>query len=80
METTDQMKRHLAVGYDGVVVGKAAMGSLKVPEFIRAVRDRTLLPAEMSQWGIDAEFDVDGNLMSGPKMDIPNQADPDVYQ
>jgi indole-3-glycerol phosphate synthase len=50
IQDTEQMKRNLAVGYDGVVVGKAAMGSSKAPEFIRAVRDRTLLPAELSQW------------------------------
>jgi len=80
IEDTEQMKRHLAVGYDGVVVGKAVMGSPKAPEFIRAVRDRTLLPAEMSQWGIDAEFDVDGNIMPGPKTDIPSAGDADVYQ
>lgn len=80
IEDTDTMKRHLAVGFDGVVAGKAVMGSPRAPEFIRAVRDRTLLPAEMSQWGIDAEFDVDGNLMSGPKSDIPSADDADVYQ
>jgi indole-3-glycerol phosphate synthase len=80
IETTEQMKKHLAVGYDGVVVGRAVMGSPRAPEFIRAVRDRTLLPAEMSQWGIDAEFDLDGNIMSGPKSDIPSADDSDVYQ
>ena len=80
IEDTEQMKRHLAVGYDGVVVGKAVMGSPKAPEFIRAVRDRTLLPAEMSHWGIDAEFDIDGNIMQGPKTDIPSSGDADVYQ
>jgi indole-3-glycerol phosphate synthase len=63
IQTVDDMKRNLAVGYDGVVVGKAVMGSPSAPEFIRAVRDRTLLPAEMSHWGIDAEFDMDGNLI-----------------
>jgi indole-3-glycerol phosphate synthase len=78
--TTEQMKRHLAVGYDGVVVGKAVMGSPKAPEFIRAIRDRTLLPAEMSQWGIDAEFDVDGKLMPGAKRDVPDVEDPSAYQ
>jgi len=80
IEDTQTMKRHLAVGYDGVVVGKAAMGSPRAPEFIRAVRDRTLLPAEMSEWGIDAEFDIDGNLMAGPKMNIPDANDQDAYQ
>ena len=80
IRTVDQMKRHLAVGYDGVVVGKAVMGSPAAPEFIRAVRDRTLLPAEMSQWGIDAEFDVDGNVMPGPKTGIPSPTDRDAYQ
>lgn len=80
IDDTETMKRHLAVGYDGVVVGRAVMGSPKAPEFIRAVRDRTLLPAEMSQWGIDAEFDMDGNIMSGPKANIPREGDSDVYQ
>jgi len=81
IETPDQMKRHLAVGYDGVVVGKAVMGSAKAPEFIRVVRDRSLLPAELSQWGLeDVEFDLDGNPMPGPKQDIPNPYDDDVYQ
>ncbi|KAL3791405.1 hypothetical protein ACHAW5_005779 [Stephanodiscus triporus] len=79
--TTDQMKRLLAVGYDGVVVGRAAMGSTRAPEFIRAVRDRTLLPAEFSQWGLDEfEFDVDGNLMSEPKGGgVPSPGDADVF-
>jgi indole-3-glycerol phosphate synthase len=77
---TDQMKKLLAVGYDGVVVGKTVMGSPKAPEFIRAVRDRTLLPAEFSQWGLDdVEFDVDGNVMSGPKKDIPSPDDEYVF-
>lgn len=78
---TDEMKRHLAVGYDGVVVGKAVMGNPSAPEFIRAVRDRTLLPAEFSQWGLeDVEFDMDGQPMPGPKQDIPSLQDEDVYQ
>lgn len=79
---TEQMKRHLAVGYDGVVVGKAVMGSPLAPEFIRAVRDRTLLPAEFSQWGLadTAEFDMHGNMMQGPKQGLPSPDDPLVYQ
>ncbi len=81
IETPEQMKKHLAVGYDGVVVGKAVMGSAKAPEFIRVVRDRSLLPAELSQWGLeDVEFDLDGNPMPGPKQNIPDQYDDDVYQ
>ena len=80
VKDTEEMKRLLAVGYDGVVVGKAAMGSARAPEFIRAVRDRTLLPAEMSQWGLeDVEFDMDGNIMSGPKSDVPSPTDPDTF-
>ena len=79
--TTDQMKKLLTAGYDGVVVGRAVMGSERAPEFIRAVRDRTLLPAEFSsQWGLDdVEFDPSGNVMSGPKLDIPTPQDPDVF-
>jgi indole-3-glycerol phosphate synthase len=63
LDDAEQIRRHLAVGYDGVVVGRSCMGSTRAPEIIRAVRDRTLLPAEMSSWGIDADFDVDGNLV-----------------
>lgn len=76
IETVDQMKKHLAVGYDGVVVGKAVMGSPKAPEFIRGVRDRTLLPAELSQWGLeDVEFDMDGNPMPGPNKNVASPED-----
>jgi indole-3-glycerol phosphate synthase len=76
IDDTEEMKRLLAVGYDGVIVGKAAMGSARAPEFIRAVRDRTLLPAEFSQWGLEhAEFDMDGNLMPGTKRNIEDAAD-----
>ena len=81
IDTPEQMKKHLAVGYDGVVVGKAVMGSTKAPEFIRVVRDRSLLPAELSQWGLeDVEFDQEGNPMPGPKDDVPDPYDDDVYQ
>jgi indole-3-glycerol phosphate synthase len=80
IDTTECMKQLLAVGYDGVVIGKAVMGSPRAPEFIRAVRDRTLLPAEMSQWGIDAEFDLDGNVMPGPKKNVLSTDDPTSYQ
>jgi indole-3-glycerol phosphate synthase len=77
---TDQMKKLLAVGYDGVVVGRAVMGSARAPEFIGAVRNRTLLPAEFSQWGLDGfEFDMDGNVMSGPRTDVPSPGDADVF-
>jgi len=80
IDDTEEMKRLLAVGYDGVVVGKAAMGSARAPEFIRAVRDRTLLPAEFSQWGLEhVEFDVEGNLMDGPKKEIPSPGDDDSF-
>lgn len=82
IQDTESMKRHLAVGYDGVCVGKAVMGSSKAPEFIRACRDRTLLPAEMSQWGLeDVEFDMDGQPMQGTKKTrTPSVGDEDVYQ
>jgi hypothetical protein len=57
------------------------MGSPAAPEFIRAVRDRTLLPAEFSQWGLeDVEFDMDGNVMTGPNRNVPSLDDEDVYQ
>jgi indole-3-glycerol phosphate synthase len=81
IQDPESMKRHLAVGYDAVVVGKAVMGSTRAPEFIRVVRDRTLLPAELSQWGLeDVEFDMDGNPMPGPKQDIPDPYDKSSYQ
>lgn len=35
IDDTEQMKRHLAVGYDAIVVGKAVMGSTQAPNFIR---------------------------------------------
>ena len=77
---TDQMKKLLAVGYDGVVVGKTVMGSARAPEFIRAVRDRTLLPAEFSQWGLDEyEFDMDGNVMPPRKEGLSSSDDDDVF-
>lgn len=73
IDTPEDMKRHLAVGYDAVVVGKAVMGSTRAPEFIRVVRDRTLLPAELSQWGLEGvEFDMEGNPMPGPKDNLPD--------
>lgn len=81
IDTPEDMKRHLAVGYDAVVVGKACMGSTKAPEFIRVVRDRTLLPAELSQWGLEGvEFDMDGNAMPGPKAGLPDPYDEGTYQ
>ncbi|EED92640.1 component II, glutamine amidotransferase [Thalassiosira pseudonana CCMP1335] len=80
ISTPEQMKKHLAVGYDGVVVGKTVMGSARAPEFIRTVRDRTLLPAEFSQWGLDdIEFDIDGNVMTGPKKDIATPEDENAF-
>jgi indole-3-glycerol phosphate synthase len=80
VQNTEQMKKLLAVGYDGVVVGKTVMGSSRAPEFIRAVRDRTLLPAEFSQWGLDdVEFDTDGNIIPGPKQNIPSPDDSDAF-
>jgi indole-3-glycerol phosphate synthase len=82
LETSRQLKAHLDAGYDGVVVGKACMGSPRAPELIRAVRDRTLLPAEMSAWGIDADFDPDGNLVESlpSGRNVPSEDDADVYQ
>lgn len=79
--TTDQMKKLLAIGYDGVVVGKAVMGSTRAPEFIKCARDRTLLPAEFSQWGLDNyEFDPEGNLMDGPKKDVISAGDEGTFE
>ncbi|CAJ1964817.1 unnamed protein product [Cylindrotheca closterium] len=73
IDDPEAMKKHLAVGYDAVVVGKAVMGSTRAPEFIRVVRDRTLLPTELSQWGLEGvEFDTDGQPMPGPKAAMPH--------
>ena len=89
ISTPEDMKRHLAVGYDGIVVGKAIMGNARAPELIRACRDRTLLPAELSQWGLvdnddgtfdPVEFDPSGNIMPGPKRDVPTLNDKNMYQ
>jgi hypothetical protein len=56
------------------------MGSARAPEFIRAVRDRTLLPAEFSQWGLDDyEFDMDGNVMPPRKEGLSSSDDDDVF-
>mmetsp|Transcript_13735 Transcript_13735/g.20840 ORF Transcript_13735/g.20840 Transcript_13735/m.20840 type:complete len:98 (+) Transcript_13735:1-294(+) len=80
LEDTEDMKRLLAVGYDGVVVGRACMGSTRAPEFIKAIRDRTLLPAEFSQWGLEnVEFDMDGNVMDGTKRNVPNPDDANSF-
>ena len=63
-----------------MVVGRTVMGSASAPEFIKAVRDRTLLLAEFIQWGLDnVEFDVDGNVMHGPKKDNPSAENDDVF-
>ena len=62
------------------MVVRAAMGSARAPEIIRAVRDRTCLPAEFSQWGLEyVEFDIDGNVMEGPKKDITSPDDSDSF-
>lgn len=52
IDDTHDMKKLLAVGYDGVVVGRAVMGNSRAPEFIRAVREKEFLPSEFSQWGL----------------------------
>ena len=47
------------------MVGKAIMGNMKAPEFIKAVRERPLLPVEFSGWGLDdIDFDMEGNVVS----------------
>ena len=64
LEEPEEMRRLLAVGYDGVVVGRACMGSNRVSQFIKTVREQTFLPTEFSQWGLeDVEFDREGNLI-----------------
>ncbi len=64
LKEPEDMRRMLAVGYDGVVVGKACMGSTRISQYIKAVREETFLPAELSQWGLeDVHFDYEGNLI-----------------
>jgi hypothetical protein len=56
------------------------MGSMRTPEFIRAVRDCTLLTMEFSQWGLDKyKFDIDGNFISGPRDDVPGPGDANIF-
>jgi len=63
IESPDQVRKLLCDGYDGVVVGRAIMGNAKAPEFIKAVRDRALLPAEFAGWGLDdVDVDMDGTF------------------
>merc|ERR1712071_211096 len=64
IETVEDVKEILAAGYDGVVVGKAIMGNARAPEFIRAVKDKVMLPTEFSGWELedDIELDMDGNI------------------
>lgn len=65
IETIDDVRKHLNAGYDGVVVGKAIMGNMKAPGFIKAVREKPLLPVEFSGWGLDDyDFDMEGNVLS----------------
>lgn len=66
LETTDDVKRVLAAGYDGVVVGKAIMGNTQAPTFIKAVKDRAVLPTTFRGWGLDhLDFDMEGNVVGG---------------
>ena len=47
------------------MVGKAIMGNMKAPGFIKAVREKPLLPVEFSGWGLDDyDFDMEGNVLS----------------
>ncbi len=56
------------------------MGATMASKYIRAVRGRTLLPAEFSQWGLDGyEFDMDGNVMNGPRDDVSGPNDTDAF-
>jgi indole-3-glycerol phosphate synthase len=48
----EEMRQHLQVGYDGIVVGYTIMGNVNAAQIIRTVRDQELLPAEFSQWGM----------------------------
>merc|ERR1711862_130735 len=68
IKTYDDVRRHLNAGYDGVVVGRAIMGNIEAPNFIKAVRERPFLPVEFSGWGLDnVDFDMDGNIISEKK-------------
>lgn len=65
IESADQVKEHLAAGYDGVVVGRAIMGNTRAPEFIKVIKDKVMLPAEFSGWDLedDVDFDLEGNAI-----------------
>ena len=70
IETVDDVKEALAAGYDGVVVGKAIMGNTMAPEFIKAVKEKVMLPAEFSGWELnddDVDIDMNGNVISKTK-------------
>jgi len=80
LKTSQDIKKVLSAGYDGVVVGEAIMGSTSAPELIRTVKDRTLLPAELSQWGENVDFDKDGNIILDRNPNAPSEDDPTAYQ
>lgn len=78
IDTPATMKRHLAAGYDAVVVGRACMGNKMAPKFIQEVRGRTFLPAEFAglvHQGI--EFDSQGNPIGETLPDIRRMNDDD---
>ena len=60
LNTPDVCRNVLSSGFDGVVVGKAIMGNDKAPQFIKAVRNRRMMPAQYMSSGIDdADLDMD---------------------
>lgn len=58
IESPEDARRLLRAGYDGVVVGKAVMGSSMAPDFVAMVRDRALLPAQVGDLGVD-DLDIE---------------------
>jgi len=53
IKNAEEANRLIGLGYHGVVVGGAIMGSTSTPAFIRGVRDIDALPAEFSGWGME---------------------------
>lgn len=65
LQTPDDVRKVLSAGYDGVVVGQAIMGNTQAPTFIAAMKDRVMLPAHFSGWGLDdVDFDMEGNVVT----------------
>lgn len=61
LQSTEEIKEVLNCGYDGVVVGHGILGNNhhNAQEFIDATKNRVMLPAEFSGWGLEDLDDKD---------------------